>query len=152
MPYTVTCFGWYMLGKLSDNLEQSSFRPFVDTPFILLSHGMLQLCPIRSFTEADNTVTFMVSFMPISDRIPSIQVKNKLYWSYQLECWAWRDDLPSAHFTELFPTLCASHAGLLFFELARLRPASEYESLLFLQPWNVLHTTGVYPHIVWVSA
>lgn len=106
---------------------------------------MPQLCPIMSFTEVDNTVTFMVSFMNISDQIPSIQVKNKLYWSYQLECWAWRGDLPSAYLTELFPTLCASHAGLLFFELARLMLASEYESLLLLQPWNVLHTTGVYP-------
>lgn len=94
MPYTITCFGWYMLGKLSDNLEQSSFWPLIDNPFILLYQGMLQLCPIMSLTEVDNTVTFMVSFMNISDRIPSIQVKNKLYWSYQLECWAWRVTCP----------------------------------------------------------
>lgn len=94
MPYTITCFGWYMLGKLGDNLEQSSFWPLIDNPFILLYHGVLQLCPVMSFTEVDSTVTFMVYFMNISDQIPSIQVKNKLYWPYQLECWAWRGDCP----------------------------------------------------------
>lgn len=26
-----------------------------------------------------------------------MQLKNELYWSYELEYWAWRIDLPSAH-------------------------------------------------------
>lgn len=115
MPYTITCFGWYVLGKLSDNLEQSSFSPLTDNPFILLYHGMLQWCPIMSFTEVDNTVTFKVSFMNISNRIPGIQDRNKLYWSYQLECWAWRSDLPSAHLTEISPLFVP--ATLVFYSL-----------------------------------
>lgn len=74
----------------------------------------------------------MVSFMNISDRIPGKQHEYKLYWSDELERRAWRGDLPSAHLTRLFPALGACHTGLLFFELARLIPASEHEFLLFL--------------------
>lgn len=44
-----------MLGKLRDHLEQNSFWPLIDNPFVLPYHGTQKLCPIMSFIEADNS-------------------------------------------------------------------------------------------------
>lgn len=94
-----------MLGRLSDNLEQSGFWPLIDDLFILPSHRTQKLCPIMSFIEADGTVTFMVSFTSISDSIPGMQLNTKLYYFYELESWAWRGGLPSVYLTD--PISCS---------------------------------------------
>ena len=66
-----------------------------------------------SFTEADHTVTFVISFTSISDGIPGRLSRNKLCWSHEWECWAWGcADLPSAHLTDSFPPSPLQHSCL----------------------------------------
>lgn len=94
-------------------------------------------------------VTFMVSFMSISHRIPGIQLKKQavlVLGARMLNLGEWCVLCPSHR---AFP-LCSSQLAFYSLNLThfRLISASEQGSLMFLQPKMLLYTTGTHPHTV----
>lgn len=71
-------------------------------------HRMQELCPIMSFIEADGTVTFMVSFMSISDCSLACSSKTSctrlMSYSAKLGVVIYFLPLSLAPFIVLFPT------------------------------------------------
>ena len=94
--HKITSFAWYMLGSLSDNLDPSSYWPHWRSLFLTVSWNARIGSNYELYwsrLHGDIHGFFYEHFW----LFPGMQLKNELYWSYELEYWAWRIDLPSAH-------------------------------------------------------